>query len=232
MDLKYFILGVNIALISALLTLYGLLVNNSGLVGLFASALIMGLVIITLSFTTREGLLNVLLNYSAMLTKCTTNIVEDFDLLEANLMAIKKDSNVYIVLTRSNNISLIKPGVGFEQNTPYLALPVGDLMKDIEELGEANESMIEARLSEVFAEELSVCRRIQVKQYNKTIKLTLAEVDENIRGFLKYPLDPVLLLAMIALNRLINKDLVLKEKSLNLNNLIYVFEVVNHVEAD
>lgn len=228
MDLRYFILGVNISLISALLTLYGLITNNPGLIGLFASTLITGLVIITLSFSTREGLLNTLINYSTILTKSTTSIIEDFDLLEATPIVTSKNNNIYIVLAKNNSINPPEPGLGFDKNTPYLAIPVDDLMKDIEGLGEVDESLIEAELSEVLVDELSICRRIHVEYYNKTIKVTLSEVDGGIREFLKYPLDPATLLTMIALNKLINKNLALKNKSLSFNNITYVFEVLDH----
>lgn len=228
MNLRYFILGVNVSLISALLTLYGLLSNNPGLVGLFASTLITGLVITTLSFSTREGLLNTLINYTTMLTKSATSIIEDFDLLEATLIATRKNNSIYIVLARSNDINPPEPGIGFYKNTPYLAIPVDDLMKDVEELGEVDKSVIEAELNEVLVDEFSICRRIHIEHYNKTINLTLIEVDEKIREFLKYPLDPATLLTMITLNKLINKNIALKNKSLYSNNIAYVFEVLNH----
>lgn len=231
MDLRYFILGANIALISALLALYGLLTNNPSLMGLFASTLIMGLVIITLSFSTREGLLNTLLNYSTMLTKCATTIIEDFDLLEATPTVTRRDGNVYIVLARSNSIDVLEPGVGFYKNAPYFAIPVGDLVSGVEELVELSGLAIETSLSEVLVDEFSMCRRIRVEYSDKTIKLTLIDVDKRIREFLKYPLDPATSLTMIALNKLINKDLVLKNKSVSFDNVVYVLEVVDRVES-
>ncbi|MEM1638458.1 MAG: hypothetical protein QXJ69_00050 [Desulfurococcaceae archaeon] len=231
MNLRYFILGINIVLISAMFTLYGLIINNPSLVGLFASFLITGSVIVVLSFTTREGLLSIFTSYSDILTRFATSIVEDFDLLESTLAVIRRGNNTYIVFTKSTSITQPEPGVGFNSNTPYIAILVNELMNDIEELSEANESVIETELNETFVEEFSVCRRIGAEYSGGSIKLVLVDVDDRVKEFFKYPLDPVTLLIMVALRKLINRDIVLKSKSMEFNNVVYVFEVLNYVEA-
>ncbi|MEM3838061.1 MAG: hypothetical protein QW736_01185 [Fervidicoccaceae archaeon] len=231
MDLKYFVLGLNITLISALLALYGLLINSSSLVGLFASNVILGLVIIAISFSTKEGLSNVLLNYSNILTRYATLTIEEFELLEAMPALVKKDDKIFLVLTNSKDFNHLEAGLGFNKNLPYLAIPVDDLMNDIEKLNEDSGHAIEAELGELLTEEFPVSKRVRVEYSNKTIKISLIEIDKRILDFYKYPLDPVTFLMMIILNRLTDKNLLLKNKSINIDQATYEFEVLERDET-
>lgn len=226
MDLKLLLLGINISIISALLLIYGVVAGNSGLVGVFASSLLMGFVLVALSFSTQEGILNTYQNYAYLLTVALTSVIEDLDLLDAKMVIARKNGGTYLVLSKIRGTDLLEPGIGVNGNSPYLTIPVDNVLDDVEEIGDLNPVALEASLIEVLVRELSICNRLGIEMLeDRVIRLNLVDLDRRVREYLNYPIDPCTLLTMVAVARLTGRDVFLRERSIDLNRVVYVFEV-------
>lgn len=226
MDLKLLLLGINISIISALLLIYGIVAGNPGLVGVFASSLLMGFVLVALSFSTQEGILNTYQNYIYLLTVALTSVIEDLDLLDAKMVIARRNGGTYLVLSKTGGIDLPEPGIGVSANSPYLTIPVDNVLDDVEEIGDLNPVALEANLTEVLVRELSICSRLSIEMLeDRVIRLNLVDLDRRVREYLNYPIDPCTLLTMVAIARLAGRDVFLRERSIGLNSVAYVFEV-------
>ncbi|MFN3268535.1 MAG: hypothetical protein ACK416_04680, partial [Zestosphaera sp.] len=85
MNLRLFVLGIDIIIVSVLLAVYGLITSNAGLVGVSVSVGIVGGVVVVFSAAPGEPALGVILNYASMLAHVTTAVVEDLDLLNSKV---------------------------------------------------------------------------------------------------------------------------------------------------
>lgn len=226
MDLKLLLLGINISIISALLLIYGVVVGNSGLVGVFASSLLMGFVLLALSFSTQEGILNTYQNYAYLLTVALISVIEDLDLLDAKIVIARKNGDMYLMLSKTGGIDLPEPGIGVSGNSTYLTIPVNNILDDVEEIGDLNPVALGAGLTEVLVRELSICSRLSIEMLeDRVVRLNLVDIDRRVREYLKYPVDPCTLLTMVAVARLTGRGVFLRERSIGLNNVVYVLEV-------
>lgn len=213
MDLRLLALGVNVVLASVLLTIYGLLNDNVGLVGLATSAGIIGGVLIVYSIVPTEPSIKAILSYTSMLANTVTSVLEDMDLLSSRICALSTGDSVLITYSKVACPDNVNPGIGFIVNSPYLSIPA-NVFKDVTELEELSVKALEEALTSVLVDDLSLCRVIRVEQRGDLIVIHITGMAKYLIDYNKHPLNPIVLLVLAMIARLVGTGKVyLIEKS-------------------
>lgn len=213
MDLRLFLLGINVVLASTLLATYGLLSNNVGLVGLATSAGIIGGVLMAYSTVPKEPSIKAILSYTSMIVSTTASVLEDMDLLGSKICALNTGDSVLITYSKVVCPDNVNPGIGFTVNSPYLSIPA-NVFKDVMGLEELSARALEEALTSVLVDDLGLCRVIRVEQRSDLITIHVAGVAKYLLDYSKHPLDPIVLLILATIARLIGSGKVyLVEKS-------------------
>jgi hypothetical protein len=124
LNTRLLILGLNILVVSLLLVVYGVLVGDNGLVGVAVSLGIVGGVLVVYSTTPQDPSIIALTSYSEILVNATTSALEDLDLLEPSICAIRRADLTLLVYSKTPCPVEVDPGLGFTSGSPYLAIPV------------------------------------------------------------------------------------------------------------
>jgi len=193
------ILGLNIVVISILLSLYGLATGDSGLVGIAASLGLAGGVIVAYSRTPQDPTTASLLNYSKTLVNAVTSTIEDLDLLEPSICIVKKEAAFLLVYSKTPCPAQVDPGIGFASGSPYLAIPI-EIPSPVptEALGTSTAAgeLVERVLRSLLVEELAVCRGVKVDVVGESYSIYITGLAESLRDFTRYPVDPYTLLVL------------------------------------
>ena len=197
---RLLVLGVNVVVVSALLVVYGILLGDSGLVGIGFSASLLGGVLVAYSTTPQDPSVVALLNYSNILVNAVTSTLEDLDLLESQVCSIKRGDVALLVYSRTPCPLEVDPGVGFAGGSPYLAIPTTRLSTLMESASSSestsSSSLLERSLAAVLVDELSACRSIRVEEEADQYRVYITGLAEVFKQYLERPLDPYTLLVL------------------------------------
>lgn len=195
---RLLVLGVNVVVVSVLLVVYGILLGDSGLVGIGFSASLLGGVLVAYSTTPRDPSVVALLNYSNILVDAVTSTLEDLDLLESQVCSIKRGGVTLLVYSRTPCPLEVDPGVGFAGGSPYLAIPTTRLSTLVESASssESTSSLLERSLAAVLVDELSACRSIRVEEEADQYRVYITGLADVFKQYLERPLDPYTLLVL------------------------------------
>ncbi|MEM2004649.1 MAG: hypothetical protein QXK83_01070 [Zestosphaera sp.] len=227
MNRNLLILGTNILAISALAFLYGLVTDKPPLVGVALSSILMGLVLLVSSFAATEIIANALIEYSRLLSKALTSIVEDVDLLESKLCVVRSDEGLRLIIAKAGELKDVDPGLGVRYGGPYLAIPVDDVLKDVSQIEEVGEGVIESGLNSVLVESLGLCSRVLVRQSGRFLKIELIEPNKTLDNFRGLPVNPFNMLVSVALSRIVGKDVMLVEAGSFAGGVYFTHEVMD-----
>jgi len=195
------VLGINIVLVSAFLAVYGLLVNDNGLVGLAMSAGIVGGVLIVYSTAPGEPSLEAVLSYTTLLVDAVTAVLEDLDLLNGKVCVLNTGRNALVLYSKGYCAWDVNPGVGFVASSPYFSVPV-HAFADTAELEELNGNALESALNALLVDELGLCESIKVEQRGEVFSVNVIGIAKTLTDYARYPLNPVTLLTLIAVSKL------------------------------
>jgi hypothetical protein len=193
---RLLVLGINILIASALLVVYGLLIGDSGLVGIGLSTSILGGVLAIYSTIPQDPSLVALANYSNLLVNAVTSTLEDLDLLEPQICAIKRSDSTLLVYSKIPCPLEVDPGIGFSGGSPYLAIPVNIPTTLYEASGESTSTLLERSLTAVLVEEFSACKSVRVEEESGQYIVYITGLAEVPKQFLEKPLDPYTLLVL------------------------------------
>ncbi len=195
---RLLVLGVNVVVVSVLLVVYGILLGDSGLVGIGFSASLLGGVLVAYSTTPRDPSVVALLNYSDILVDAVTSTLEDLDLLESQVCSIKRGDVTLLVYSRTPCPLEVDPGVGFAGGSPYLAIPTTRLSTLVESASssESTSSLLERSLAAVLVDELSACRSVRVEEEADQYRVYITGLADVFKQYLERPLDPYTLLVL------------------------------------
>lgn len=223
---KLFILGLNTLILSGLLGLYALIVGSSVLLGVASSLGLSGGVFLVYSLLPREATMPSLVEYTRTLLNGLTSVLEDLDLLDANLCAVKKGGDILLVFSKAICPLEVDPGVGFAGGSPYLAIPIAkEYTESIqEESGGWTLDNMENVLRGVLVDELAVCKNVRASMEGGFLRVHLIGLSQPLKELSKYPVDPYVVYTTLALARalpaktirLINRSLTLDEEVLSI----------------
>jgi len=197
-NMHLLILGVNILVVSVLLIVYGILISDSGLVGIALSTSIVGGVLVVYSTIPQDPSITALTGYSEILINAVTSTLEDLDLLESQICAIKRGDNVLLVYSKTPCPLEVDPGVGFTSGSPYLAIPLRTLSELVESSSETTSTLLERALTTLLIEEYSACRSVRVEEESGFYRVHISGLVDVLKQYLERPLDPYTLLALVA----------------------------------
>lgn len=226
MNKSLFILSSNILVISSFTLVYGIVNQEPSIIGVSISSILMGLVLLMLSFAVTESVINSLVEYSSLVNNALTSIIENVDLLESSLYVTHTDGELRLVMIKRGRPETVVPGLGVKLGEPYLAIPVEEVLKEVTQVDEISERTIETNLNFVLVESLGLCDRVGVKLTGRLIRVDLININKVLKRFNGTPLNPLNALVAIATARLIGKDLKLSESGDTVGGLYYVFEVI------
>ncbi|MEM4434224.1 MAG: hypothetical protein QXY95_04840, partial [Thermosphaera sp.] len=158
MNKRLFGLGLSIILISTVFLLYSVTYGDSGLTGVSASIVVLGLTIMYSSFTTTENFLNVLQEYAKLATSCLTTIIEEADLLDGKISVLKTPSDYYVVVSKSYIPPQPYPGLSVQMGQPVFTIPTASILENASTATD-QQADLESSLLEVLADELGLCER-------------------------------------------------------------------------
>ncbi|MEM2284483.1 MAG: hypothetical protein QXL29_07735 [Zestosphaera sp.] len=205
MNIRLLVLGTDIVIVSILLVVYGLITSDTGLVGVGASIGVVGGVVVVYSFTPGEPALDAVLNYASMLVHAATAVVEDLDLLNSKVCVHGTSTPALIVFSKTGCPDNPNPGVGFAGSSPYFSIPV-DVFRDVEKLEELSAQRLEDSLNSLIAGELALCKAVRVEQRGEFLAINVIGLAKPLADYTKYPLDPVVLLVLATIARLVGES--------------------------
>lgn len=193
---RLLVLGVNVLVVSVLLVAYGFLVGESGLVGVGFSASILGGVLAVYSTIPQDPSVVALVNYSSLLLNAVTSVLEDLDLLDPQVCAIRRGDVTLLVYSETPCPFKVDPGVGFSGGSPYLAIPTSTPSTLYEATGESTSTLLERSLTALLVDEFSVCKGVRVEEEAGQYVVYITGLADVSKQFLERPLDPYTLLVL------------------------------------
>lgn len=222
MNIKLTILGSNILMIAFLLAIYGLLTGDLGLVGLAVSNSVIGGVILVYSLETSEPSIRALREYIKLLVNTSTVILEDMDLLNNTICVSSSDGDALITITKKQCTPSFNPGLGFTTGSPYLSIPI-EASSDILPLSDIRSEIVEDSMNTILVDKLGLCKNIKVEQFGEMFIVYITGINELLVDYTRYPLNPVILLTLSTMARLLKAhrlQLVEKQETLGLLKLV------------
>ncbi|MEM1618575.1 MAG: hypothetical protein QXE77_03390 [Desulfurococcaceae archaeon] len=205
MNTRLLILGVDVLLVSAFVAIYGVITGSVELVGIGASTGIVGGVFVVYSLIPGEPSVGALLSYTSLLVNATTTVVEDLDLLTHRICAHSEAGYTLLVFSKKDCPSKPNPGMGFAGGFPYFSIPV-DLFQDVEKLEDLTDHALENSLNTLLASELGLCRIIRVERRGDFYVIDVIGLSKLLAEYTKYPVDPVVLLVLTAVAKLVGES--------------------------
>uniref|UniRef100_A0A7C4FHH0 Uncharacterized protein n=1 Tax=Ignisphaera aggregans TaxID=334771 RepID=A0A7C4FHH0_9CREN len=195
-------LGLNIVIISILLSLYGFFTGDSGLVGIAASLGLAGGVIAAYSRVPQDPATASLLSYSKTLVNAASSALEDLDLLESTICIAKRGAELLLVYSKAPCPTKVDPGLGFASGSPYLAIPI-----ELPGAGGGAEALssstagepLERVLRSLLVEEFALCRSVRVDVEGESYRVYITGLAEFLKDFTRYPVDPYTVLVLSTL---------------------------------
>lgn len=196
MNARLFVFGINIIVISLILVVYSVLVSDNSLIGVAVSVGLVGGVLVVYSTTPQDPSVMALTSYSEILVNAVTSTLEDLDLLESNICAVRRTNNTLLVYSKTPCPIEVDPGLGFTSGSPYLAIPVKTPIELTESSSEPAVTQLERNLVTLLVDEYSACRTVRVEEEGGFIRVYIAGLAETLRQYCERPVDPYALLVL------------------------------------
>lgn len=214
MNVRLVIAGLNVVLVSAILSAYGLVSGESALLGLSASIGVIGATMVVYGVGYEEPSLEHVLVYLRALAEASSTVVETLDLLDGEVCGVPAGGGTLVVYAKSKAActGAVNPGPGFTGSSPYFSIPVR-LPLDIQPLEELSDKSIEEALSSVLVSEMGFCKSVRVIAAGDLFEVYVVGVSRFLGEFTGYPVSPTVILTVAALARVTGRGVVLVDKT-------------------
>lgn len=214
MNVRLVIAGLNVVLVSAILSVYGLISGESALLGLSASIGVIGITMIVYGAGYEEPGLEHLLVYLRALVEASSTTIETLDLLDSEVCGVHGDSGAFVVYTKSRATCSggVNPGPGFTGSSPYFSIPV-KLPLEVQPLVELSGRDLEDILTSVLVSEMGFCKSLRVSLSGDLLEVHVVGISRTLGEFASYPVNPAVILTMATLARATGRSVVLVDKT-------------------
>ena len=218
--------GANIATISLVALVYGILSGSPQVTGLSLSGVLAGIAVIGVGASPPPGPSTALQEISRLLLNTITSINEQLDLNDATVQVVMRDQPL-IVLAK-DDVETLEPGIGATSKTTYVAIPLSGVLEEVSRLPEINYLDLRNALTEILIDSLGVAKLADVDlSSGSKVKVTLAGVARDLLDLENYPLSPLTLLLLASLGRITGSVVRLVGKGRTPEGLYWVFEMVS-----
>ncbi len=205
MELRYVTTGSAITAIAAVFIVFGIVTNDSTVLGVSISSLVLGLVILTLGLTYVEPASELMRYYSEDLNTLVSRFLEDLGIAgNHTLRTCLSDSNFLIVYSQKPlGCGEVRAGLGVLRSNPYLGVPMNGVMNHLST--PPNPGVIEDvddYLRDSLIKSYSICRGLRVRAGGEGNTLTLElRLNESSKQLLKSPVNLVRLVTLASLTK-------------------------------
>ena len=206
MDIRYVLLGVNIAVFGGLIALYGYLVASSQLIGVASSLMLIGLVLFVLGYTYMEPTTSLLIDYSKEVSRFASIILEDLRLSNSLPRTAIDGDKVYLMLSNINpeEPSNLSPGLNIVDGEPVLLIPID---ASLESPVPTSLYEVESRLRDRLVGEYGLCNSLEVRGGGDTYSLRLSGIDPRLLELELAPLNPIDVVVVSSLTSILGRGL-------------------------
>lgn len=226
LDTRYIILGANIMAVSVLIGIYGYIVASTQLIGVSLSSLLIGAIITVLGFSYDEPTTSLLIDYSRVLSKSISTVLEDLRLSNMLPSTFVKDGKIYLILSNMypENIDVLNPGVNIVDGNPIYITMLKDTVRGESSLDNLYD--IESRLKDILVREYGICDRLELVSGEEGLRLRLYGVDRRILEVPLTPFNPLDLMVIMVSTDVIGRGLITRNRVIEGDSYVVEFTVV------
>ncbi len=225
MQPRLIVLGVNLIVVSLIVGLIGWFSREYYILGIAASISLFGIVSLTIGLGHREPSMEFVTRYTEALRNTVLTLLDHLGINPANLYAIPKGRNVYLVATSMDNPPKNpEPFIRIDKDSPYLGIEIPPPKDYIPETIPLNE--ISSYIKELIASRYAIAGNVSAHVEDNTITILLENIDPQLLDFIKKPLSPVTVFILVSTARVLNKSLALRNEVIEDNSLTITLEVL------
>ncbi len=217
---KYVLLGANIVIISELFALGAIFFGSPSVLGVSASTLILGLVILVFGATFKEPLTEALREYRSSAEVTLTRLAEDMGLVPewvATACLVSEGRALYVVSRAPIDCSEVVPGVGLSPSSPYIGMVVHTVVP------RAAGGVVERLLSAM--NHLSLSSRVVVKVRGEEATIEFLGVRREAADSLRYPFGMMRVLTLAHAASAVGSRVVLVREDLTGDTYVAVVRI-------
>ena len=127
--------------------------------------------------------------------------------MNSKICVVNKNNNARLILTKSSCDHDTSPGIGFSGGSPYISIPINDLVKSFESATEFSREALETALRDSLINEYGLCRDLDIEVSGDLIKIRLINLlQEPLKKYINRPIDPYVVLTLISLARAVGSS--------------------------
>jgi len=225
LDIKYVLLGVNVIVLGVLMAVYSYLIMSTQLLGVSASIILVGLVVLVLGYSYVEPTTSFLIDYSREVSRFASLVLEDLRLSNILPSTLIRDSRLYLVISnvRPEDSSKLSPGINIVGGEPLLLIPINTML---ETNPPSSLYEVESRLRDRLIGEYGLCNSLVVQGGDGGLRLRLIGLDTRLLEIELAPLNPLDIIVLTTLSSVMGKALVFTRRVLEAGEYRAEFQVV------
>lgn len=227
MDYRLLAVGSNLLVASILLSIYGYLVNDGGLLGIGFSTAVLSTVLIALAYEPNPQTRELLIDYTTKLSKALASLLEDLDLLPPRVRAVWVGEQLLLTISKGM-VEPAGPGIGVVGGTPYIALPLEDSEFEVPDLSTVAREQVELSIERLLREVIEASD-ISVKIGEGSVRISIYGVSEALNQLSNYPINPLITVALNTVSRCLRRSLTLVDYSKSGRDHHLLIEVEGYV---
>lgn len=228
MDHRLLLTGFSLLVASVLLSVYGYLASDGGLLGIGFSAMVLSAVLVVLAYEPNPQTREALASYITTLSKALAGVLEDLDLLPPRVRVVCVRDKKLLVVSKSV-IEPAGPGIGVVGGAPYLALSLEDLGLEVQSLDTVTGEQVELCVERLVGELLEASD-VSVRFSGDTVRISLYGVPDMLNELSIYPVNPLVVATLGATSRCLRRNLTLIDYSKSGRDHHIAIEVEGYVE--
>lgn len=228
MDYRLLATGFSLLIASVLLSAYGYLTGDGGILGIGFSTMTVSAVLTVLAYEPNLQTREVLANYTTILSKALAGVLEDLDLLPPRIRVIQVGDRPLLVISKGA-AEPVNPGIGVIEGVPYLAFPLEESESDVLDLGTAGNEQVELCVERILGEAVEASD-IGVRISRNIVRISIYGVSDIMDRLFNYPINPLIIAALGAISRCLKKNLTLGDYSRSGRDHHLVIEVEGYVD--
>lgn len=218
--------GANIAVISLVALVYGIVVNSPQVVGVSLSGVLAGVAIAGAGTSPATGPSTALQSISRLLLNTITSIQEQLDLVNARIR-VDMGEQPLLIVTNGDIGEKMDPGIGATVTGTYIAMPLSGVLEDIERLPVVNYIDLKNIITEILTNTLAIARLAEVEVEGSRVRVSVAGVPQDLTDLESFPITPLSILVMIGLARLTGRTIQLVKRGRTPDGFYWILEMVS-----